>query len=153
MSRILIVDDHVFIRRGVTGILEDFPEWDVCGEADNGQDAIRLTNELKPDIVLLDVSMPGMTGLEAARVIRESDKQVKLILLTLHDSPELIRAAFQVGVNGYLLKTDAERELLRALRVVSGDGVYVSPHIDREFLRGVFGDPTAAGSGATAGAA
>jgi DNA-binding NarL/FixJ family response regulator len=134
------VDDHVFIRCGVKGILEDFPEWNVCGEADNGSDAIRLATELKPDVVLLDVSMPGITGLDAARTIREADQQVKLILLTLHDSQELIRAAFRVGVNGYLLKTDAERELLRALRVVTGDGVYLSPHIDGNVVRSVIAE-------------
>jgi DNA-binding NarL/FixJ family response regulator len=134
------VDDHVFIRCGVKGILEDFPEWNVCGEADNGSDAIRLATELKPDVVLLDVSMPGITGLDAARTIREADQQVKVILLTLHDSQELIRAAFRVGVNGYLLKTDAERELLRALRVVTGDGVYLSPHINGDVVRSVIGE-------------
>jgi DNA-binding NarL/FixJ family response regulator len=135
MSRILIVDDHAFIRRGVRGILQDFPEWEVCGETDNGKDAVRLAQELKPEVILMDVSMPGITGLEAARTIRGSDPQVKIILLTLHDSRELVRSAFQSGVNGYLLKNDAEQELIRALTVVIADGTYVSPKIDAEFLK------------------
>jgi DNA-binding NarL/FixJ family response regulator len=137
MPRVLIVDDHAFIRRGVRGILQDFPEWEVCAEADNGKDAIRLAKELKPEVILMDVSMPGTTGLEAARSIRGSDPSVKIILLTLHDSLELVQSAFQLGVNGYLLKTDAEQELVRALSVVIGDGTYASPKIDPDFVKGV----------------
>ena len=135
MSRILIVDDHAFIRRGVRGILQDFPEWEVCAEADNGKDAVRLAEELKPEVILLDVSMPGITGLEAAKSIRGSNPHVKIILLTLHDSKELVRSAFQSGVNGYLLKNDAEQELIRALTIVVGHGTYVSPKIDAEFVK------------------
>jgi DNA-binding NarL/FixJ family response regulator len=135
MARVLIVDDHAFIRRGVRGILQDFPEWEVCAEADNGKDAVRLAEELKPEVILMDVSMPGITGLEAARSIRESDAHVKIILLTLHDSKELVRSAFQSGVNGYLLKNDAEQELIRALTIVVGHGTYVSPKIDAEFAK------------------
>jgi two-component system response regulator NreC len=137
MSRVLIVDDHAFIRRGVRGILQDFPEWEVCAEADNAMDAVRLAQELRPEVILMDVSMPGVTGLEAARSIRASDSRVKIILLTLHDSRELVRNAFQLGVNGYLLKTDAEQELVQALRVVTAEGTYTSPKIDSEFVKDI----------------
>ena len=130
MARVLIVDDHAFIRRGVRGILQDFPEWEVCAEADNGKDAVRLAEELKPEVILMDVSMPGITGLEAARSIRESDAHVKIILLTLHESTEVLRSGFRAGASGYLLKADAEEELLKALQVVIGDGSYISPKID-----------------------
>src|SRR5262249_15827852 len=116
VARVLIVDDHSFIRRGIRSILEGSPEWEVCGEAENGTDAIRLAKELMPDVILMDVSMPGITGFEAARVIRERDSKVKIILVTLHDSPGLIRNAFRLGMNGYLLKAEAERELVRALQ-------------------------------------
>jgi len=135
MSKVLIVDDHAFIRRGVRGILQDFPEWEISGEADNGEDAVRLARELKPEIILMDVSMPGITGLEATKRIRTADRSVKIILLTLHDSQELVRSAFLLGANGYLLKADAERELIRALTIVMGDGTYVSPKIDAEFVK------------------
>jgi two-component system, NarL family, nitrate/nitrite response regulator NarL len=130
MPKIFIVDDHAFIRRGVQGILRASPEWEVCGEADNGNDAIRLTKELAPDAIVMDVSMPGLNGLEATRAIRQNNQSVKIVLLTLHESSELVRNAFQAGVNGYLLKTDAEQELERALHVVLGQGKYVSPRID-----------------------
>ena len=130
MPKVLIVDDHAFIRRGVQGILRSDPEWQLCGEADNGNDAIRLTNELNPEAIVMDVSMPGLNGVEATRVIRRTNPNVKILLLTLHESAELVRSAFQAGVNGYLLKTDAEQELVRALHVVLDQGAYVSPRID-----------------------
>jgi len=81
--------------------------------------------------------MPGMTGLEVARTIRETDNVTKIVLLTLHDPRELIRNAFKFGVNGYLLKADAEGELVRAVRVVLGDGVYLSPKFDSEFVESI----------------
>jgi len=130
MTRVLIVDDHAFIRRGVQGILRSFPEWELCGEADNGQEAIRLAEELKPEIIIMDVSMPGLNGLEATRIIRDLLPDTKILLLTLHSSTELVRSAFRAGARGYVLKSDAEQELVRALNVVVGDGTYVSPAID-----------------------
>jgi DNA-binding NarL/FixJ family response regulator len=137
---VLIVDDHAFIRRGIRSILEDAPEWNVSGEAENGRDAVRLAEELKPDVILMDVSMPEMTGLEATRLILKQNPHAKVVLLTLHDSRELVRSAFQLGVNGYLLKTDAERELMRALTIVTGDGTYVSPKIDADFVKRVIAE-------------
>ena len=129
------MDDHAFIRRGIKGLLSDVTDWTVSGEADNGSDAIRLAKELKPDVILLDVSMPGTTGLDVVRVVRETDRKTKVLLLTLHDSQELIRNAFLLGVNGYLLKTDAESELVRAIRIVLGDGIYLSPKFDPNFVK------------------
>ena len=130
MPRVLVVDDHAVIRRGVQGILSTYPEWDLCGEADNGQDAIRLAGELAPEVVIMDVSMPGMNGLEATRIIHEVLPETKVLLLTLHSSSEFVRSAFRAGARGYVLKSDAENELVRALNVVIGEGTYVSPTID-----------------------
>ena len=130
MPRVLIVDDHAVIRRGVQGILSTYPEWDLCGEADNGQDAIRLAGELRPEVVIMDVSMPGMNGFEATRIIHSVLPEVKVLLLTLHSSTEFVRSAFHSGARGYVLKSDAESELVRALDVVVGEGTYVSPAID-----------------------
>ncbi len=131
------MDDHAFIRRGIKGLLSDVTDWTVSGEADNGSDAIRLAKELKPDVILLDVSMPGITGLDVVRAVRETDRKTKVLLLTLHDSQELIRNAFLLGVNGYLLKTEAESELVRAIRIVLGDGIYLSPKLDPNFVKGL----------------
>jgi DNA-binding NarL/FixJ family response regulator len=137
MTRVLIVDDHAFIRRGVQTILHPYPEWEFCGEAENGKDAIRLADELKPEIIIMDVSMPGLNGIEATRAIRKSQPEVKVVLLTLHESAELLRSAFRAGARGYLLKTDAEQELVKALSVVAGEGAYISPKMDSEVVKSV----------------
>lgn len=140
MPRVLIVDDHAFIRRGVETILQSFPEWQVCGEASNGSDAVQLANQLSPEVVLMDVTMPGMNGLEATRIIRKQHPDVKVILLTLHESSEVLRSGFRAGANGYLLKADAEEELMKALRVVVGDGSYISPKIDQTVVAQVISE-------------
>jgi DNA-binding NarL/FixJ family response regulator len=135
MPRVLVVDDHAVIRRGVQHILHPFPEWELCGEAESGQEAVRLAEALKPEIVIMDVSMPGLNGLEASRLIHGLLPDTKILLLTLHSSPELVRSAFRVGARGYVLKSDAEQELIRALKVIAGDGTYVSPAIDAAFAQ------------------
>lgn len=132
MPRVLVVDDHAFIRRGVESILHSAPEWELCGEADNGNDAIRLSETLKPEVIVMDISMPGLSGIEATRAIHESRPDAKVVLLTLHEAGELVRSAFRAGARGYLLKIDAEKELLKALRVVIGEGSYISPKIDHQ---------------------
>jgi DNA-binding NarL/FixJ family response regulator len=131
MPSVIVVDDHAVIRRGVQGILHAFPEWQLCGEAQNGQEAIRLAEAVKPDMIIMDVSMPGLNGLEATRIIRNMLPNVKILLLTLHSSTELVRSAFRAGARGYVLKSDAEHELVRALNVLAGDGTYVSPGVDQ----------------------
>jgi len=140
MPRVLIVDDHAFIRRGVQTILHPFPEWEFCGEADNGNDAIRMAVELKPEVIIMDVSMPGLNGIEAARAIRRIRPEIKIVLLTLHESADLVRTAFRAGARGYLLKTDAEQELVRALAVVVGEGAYISPKIDSKVVSSVISE-------------
>lgn len=140
MPRLLIVDDHPFIRRGLQTILHPFPEWELCGEADNGNDAIRMADELKPEVIIMDVSMPGLNGIEATRAIHKAQPSVKIVLLTLHESADLVRSAFRAGARGYLLKTDAEQELVRALTVVIGEGAYISPKIDSEVIKSVMGE-------------
>jgi DNA-binding NarL/FixJ family response regulator len=140
MPRVLIVDDHAFIRRGVQTILHPFPEWELCGEADNGSDAIRMAEELKPEVIIMDLSMPGLNGIEATRAIRKTQPGVKIVLLTLHESAELVRSAFRAGARGYLLKTDAEQELVKALTVVTGQGTYISPRIDSTVVKGMISE-------------
>jgi DNA-binding NarL/FixJ family response regulator len=140
MPRVLIVDDHAFIRRGVQTILHPFPEWELCGEADNGNDAIRMAEELKPEVIIMDLSMPGLNGIEATRAIRKTQPAVKIVLLTLHESAELVRSAFRAGARGYLLKTDAEQELVKALTVVTGQGTYISPRIDSAVVKSVISE-------------
>jgi DNA-binding NarL/FixJ family response regulator len=135
MPRVIVVDDHAVIRRGVQGILHAFPEWELCGEAENGQEAIRLAELVKPDLIIMDVSMPQVNGLEATRIIRTILPNAKVLLLTLHSSKELVRSAFRAGASGYVLKSDAEHELVRALNVLAGEGTYVSPGIDQHMAQ------------------
>jgi DNA-binding NarL/FixJ family response regulator len=137
MPRVLIVDDHAFVRRGVQMILESFPDWELCAQASNGKEAIQMVEELKPDVVLMDVSMPVMDGIEATRVLRRANSGTKIVLLTLHESAEVLRTGFRAGANGYLLKADAEEELIKALRVVIGEGSYISPKIDPQVVEQV----------------
>jgi len=135
MPSVMVVDDHAVIRRGVQGILEAFPEWQICGEAADGQEAIRLAESLHPEMIIMDVSMPGLNGLEATRIIHNMLPNIKILLLTLHSSTELVRSAFRAGARGYVLKSDAENELVRALNVLAGDGTYVSPAIDQNLAQ------------------
>jgi DNA-binding NarL/FixJ family response regulator len=137
MPRLLIVDDHALIRRGVQTILRPYPEWDLCGEADNGQDAIRLSDELRPDVIVMDVSMPGTNGIEATRAIVKAQPHVKVILLTLHESSEMVKNAFRAGAKGFLLKTDAEQDLVRALRVVLREGTFISSKVDEGVAKSI----------------
>lgn len=130
MPRVIVVDDHAVIRRGVQGILHSYPEWELCGEAENGEEGVKLAESVKPEVVIMDVSMPGMNGLEATRQIHQLLPDTKVLLLTLHSSTELVRSAFRAGARGYVLKSDAEHELVRALNVLIGEGTYVSPGID-----------------------
>jgi two-component system, NarL family, response regulator NreC len=132
MNRVLVVDDHTVIRRGILNILGAWPEWEISGEAASGEEAIERIKELQPDIVLMDISMPGMGGLEATKLIRKTYPQAKVLLLTLHDSPEWAETALRAGARGYVLKSDSERELLKALQVVAGNGVYASPSLNEE---------------------
>lgn len=137
MPTVLVVDDHAFIRRGVRSILEPFPEWELCGEAANGQEAIQKASELHPAIVVMDVSMPVLDGIAATLAIKKSQPQTHIILLTLHNSRELLSRAFQAGARGYVLKADVDDELLKALRIVVGDGSYISPKIDESSAKAV----------------
>jgi DNA-binding NarL/FixJ family response regulator len=137
MPRVLIVDDHAFIRRGIQAILNSSPGWEFCGAAENGIAAIRLAGELKPDVIIMDVSMPGLNGLEATRVIHEAQPRIKILLLTLHQSVEILRSAFRAGAQGYLLKSEAEQELLRALGMVMSEQIYISPKVDTDDAQGV----------------
>lgn len=140
MPRVLIVDDHAFIRRGVQSILQSFPEWELCGEAANGNDAIQFADELKPDVILMDVTMPGLNGIEATRIIHNTHPGMKIVLLTLHESPEILRNGFRAGASGYLLKADTEQELMKALRIVVANGSYISPRIDEDTVARVINE-------------
>src|SRR5512135_2876272 len=114
--RVLVVDDHTLIRQGIVGLLADQPDVTVVGQAANGNEAIASTAELQPDVVLMDVSMPGLGGLAATREIRSRWSGVRVVILTIHDREDYLYEALRAGASGYVLKDADVAELLRAIR-------------------------------------
>jgi DNA-binding NarL/FixJ family response regulator len=115
-ARVLIVDDHEIFRRGLRALLEPSSEWQICGEAVDGWDAVEQCKSLKPDIVVLDVSMPRLNGLEAARLIKKEDPEPKIVIITQHDSPQIRSAALEAGARAFVTKSAVGNELVTALR-------------------------------------
>jgi DNA-binding NarL/FixJ family response regulator len=115
-ARLLIVDDHEIFRRGLRALLEPSSEWQICGEAVDGMDAVEQCKSLKPDIVVLDVSMPRLNGLEAARLIRKEKPEPQIVIITQHDSPQIRSAALEAGAQAFVTKSSVGSELVSALR-------------------------------------
>jgi DNA-binding NarL/FixJ family response regulator len=115
MPRILLADDHELIRKGLRALVEVNKEWLVCGEASNGEEAVERVLELKPDLVILDVTMPVMNGLQAARKIRSLAPRVKILILSMHDSPQLATEALRLGADAYLIKSGPQAQLLETI--------------------------------------
>jgi PAS domain S-box-containing protein len=126
--RILIADDHEVMRRGVRGLVESQEEWSVCGEAIEGNEAINKTRELHPDLLILDISMPGVSGIEAALQILKDDPNMKILFFTMHDSPQMMREISNVGAWGYVAKARAGNDLVDAVRIIF-DGKKFFPRI------------------------
>ena len=113
--RILVVDDHAVVRRGVRSLLESHEGWEVCGEATTGRDAVEQSRRLRPDIVVMDLSMPALNGLDATRQILKDAPDIEVLVLTMHQSEELARNVLQAGARGYVLKSDADESLIAAV--------------------------------------
>lgn len=143
--RVLIVDDHPVYRDGVRALLAATTEMEVVGEADDGDDAVRLAGKLQPDVVLMDIRMPGRNGIEATRAILGQRPGSAILLLTMHDDDDSVFSAMRAGARGYLLKDVAGDELVRAIQAVAGGGAVFGPGVARR-LSAFF----AAGSGARA---
>ena len=135
---ILIADDHAVVRRGLRSLLETQSGWKVCGEARNGREAVHKAEQLKPDLVILDISMPELNGLEAAARISKTIPNVPVLILTMHSSEELKEAALKAVAQGYVLKSEAERDLLAAVcALAQGDTFFgEAPSKLRDELRG-----------------
>jgi len=113
--RILVVDDHAVVRRGVRSLLESQEGWEVCGEATTGRDAVEQSRRLRPDVVVMDLSLPELIGLDATRQILKIAPDTEVLVLTMHHSEELARDALQAGARGYVLKSDADENLIAAV--------------------------------------
>jgi len=126
---ILVADDHEVVRRGLCALLQALPGCEVCGEAGDGREAVEKAAQLQPEIVILDIGMPNLNGLEAARQILKVNPQIKILILTLHDSDEMVREALQAGARGFLLKSDAARELLAAVVALQQGKTYFTSKV------------------------
>jgi DNA-binding NarL/FixJ family response regulator len=115
-ARVLIVDDHEIFRRGLRALLEPSSEWEICGEAVDGVNAVEQCKAIQPDIVVLDVSMPRLNGLEAARMIRKENLASQIVIITQHDSPQIRTAALEAGAQAFITKSSVGSELVTALR-------------------------------------
>jgi DNA-binding NarL/FixJ family response regulator len=122
--RILLVDDHPIVRQGLKTLLEGRSGWEVVGEAADGVEAVEKAKNLKPDVMVLDVTMPKMNGLEACRVLRLQAPQLEILFVTQHDSPQMMREALEAGARGYVVKSNAARDLLAAVEAVSEHRVF-----------------------------
>jgi DNA-binding NarL/FixJ family response regulator len=129
MVAILIADDHEMVRRGVRELLDAQPEWSVRGETGSGREAVTLAASLRPQVAVLDVSMPDLNGVDATREIRRTSPGTEVVLFTMHHSEALAREAFGAGVLGYVLKSDSAAELLEAVRSAARGARFVSPRL------------------------
>ncbi len=134
--RILIADDHELFRRGVAAELSQVPGWTVVAEGANGREAVILAAQLKPDVVVLDLTMPEMNGLDAARQITAADPAARILILTAHESEQLVREVLNAGARGYVLKSDAGRTLVTALQALLGGGSFFTSNVARMVLDG-----------------
>ncbi len=132
--RILIADDHDLMRRGVKALLQSHPGWEICGEAHTGREAVTKAEELKPDIVILDISMPDLNGVEAARRIRKASATTEVLILSVHYSDQLIREILEAGVRGYIVKSDSDRDLIIAVETLANHKPFFTPRATEVIL-------------------
>lgn len=134
--KILIADDHSFIREGIKTMLEDAGDLEIIGEAENGREAIEKIKELSPDVVILDIAMPVMSGIEAARIIKKKFKSVNILALTIHNNDEYISRILRAGAIGYMLKNTEKNEFINAIRRVSKGKKYFSEEVSNIIFTG-----------------
>lgn len=134
MTRVLLVDDEALVRTGLRLILDGEDDLDIVGEAEDGTTAVELTRLLRPDVVLMDIRMKQMTGLEAARRILESDPTIKIVILTTFDYDEHVYEALRIGVSGFLLKDAPPEQLVAAVRVAASGDAMLEPSVARRLI-------------------
>jgi DNA-binding NarL/FixJ family response regulator len=134
--RILVADDHGLVRCGAAAVLQTQRGWRVVGEAANGLEAVQKAIELKPDVAILDISMPGLDGIEAARQIHRAVPETKILVVTMHDSDHIVRRALDAGALGYLLKSDFTDSLTKAVKAVADGKRFLTPKVSEIVLDG-----------------
>lgn len=134
--RVLVADDHEIVRKGLRSIVEEQPGWELAGEASDGREAVDKARALRPDVAVVDVSMPGLNGLEATRQMLRNDAGTKVLILTMHESDPLIREVLDAGARGYLLKSDASRDLVTAVEAIRRNKTYFTARVAQIVLDG-----------------
>jgi len=143
VKRVMLADDHAVVRRGLRTLIEGVPGWEVCAEASDGNEAVKLAAETKPDVLIMDLSMPGLGGVDATIQIRKVLPQIEVLILTMHESDRLAGQALRAGARGYLLKGESEDKLMEALDALSRHQPYFSPSVSETLLQGyLHSEPT-----------
>ena len=138
MLRVLIADDHEIVCRGVRGIVESHARWEVCGAAVNGQEVLNLALQHRPDVAILDVSLPGLNGIAVTRQLRQSAPDTEILLFTMHDDYETVSSGLAAGARGYLLKTEGEEQLSSAITALGNHRPYFSAIVSELLLDAAF---------------
>jgi DNA-binding NarL/FixJ family response regulator len=134
--RILLADDHEIVRRGLCSLLQKHEGWEVCGEASDGREAIAMAEQLKPDVIIVDIGMPHLNGLDTTRQLLQLDPRFKVIVLTITDSDQVIREALNAGARGFVLKSDAARDLVSAVEALQSKRMFFTPRVNDLVLAG-----------------
>ena len=134
--RILVADDHELVRRGIRGLLRARRGWTVVGEAANGREAVEKAMKLKPDVAIVDISMPDLDGLQVTRQIREAAPTTKVVVLTMHESDQMVRRVLEAGALGYVLKSDLAAHLVKAVKDVTAGKLFLTPRVSDIVLKG-----------------
>jgi len=134
--RILIADDHEVARQGIRALLESHPGWEVCAEAKDGREAVELATNSKPDIALLDIGMPNLNGLDAARQILAMSPAIRILILTMHDAEQVVREVLAAGARGFVLKSDAARDLVAAVDALQHRRTFFTTRVTQMVLNG-----------------
>ncbi|HEY0322500.1 MAG TPA: response regulator transcription factor [Pyrinomonadaceae bacterium] len=144
--RILLADDHKVVRRGLRLLIDEQADMEVVGEADNGREAIVMVQQLQPDVIVMDVSMPEMNGLQATKKLKGLYPAIKILTLTRHTDDGYLQQLFQAGVSGYVMKQSLDEELVRAIRAVSSGQTYLDPAITQQVVEQITGKRAPRGS-------
>ncbi|MGH9354262.1 MAG: response regulator [Terriglobia bacterium] len=145
LTRVLVADDHESVRRGIGELLKFEPDFELAGEAASGSEAVEKARQLKPDVAVLDVSMPGMNGLEAARKITKENPSIEVMILTVHESEQLIEEVLTAGAHGYMLKSDVGQDLLTAIGSLSRRRPFFTTKVAKMVLNGYLESTAQAG--------